>query len=390
MDKINFVQSWSRYNNKVQALQQTLGLSAMQTSENKELESKWVTYDLQVQSLKKKLEMYSLENSLLTFHKPGSKQADDSTGKPFVSGNRYRTGRELNKEILKQYGHSAVHSLAESYLEGLKQKQERMLSIKCSEEEVEAGLSPHRHIARERTDKWLAMRKHEEEKKPGAPPGEPSRGGSGPLCAIPLHRAGTMKKSHSAPPKQEVVDKVLIRRSLAHADHMKDLNEAIRKLEAAKGHLKKKLKNLEAQNEFFGNGQPLQAAGPHMLSLSYDPRKEPTSTNPLGSDFLKGLEMDEPLMDDIIKEVMSANFSYQPQKRDPAIKERIQKLTLESSRDHVILLTEEEIILEVTSEMSKIIAQDVFKRMALNTEFDSHFDSTKVQEYLKNTKPLNF
>ncbi|XP_073464553.1 uncharacterized protein [Aquarana catesbeiana] len=318
MDKINFVQSWSRYNNKVQALQQTLGLSALQKSEKKELDSKWVTYDSQVQTLKKKLEMYSLENSLqLTFHKPGSKQADDSTGKPFVSGNLYRTGRELNKEILRQYGQSAVHSLAESYLEG------------------------------------------------------------------------TMKKSHSAP-KQEVVDKVLIRRSLAHADHMKDLNEAIRKLEAAKGHLKKKLKNLEAQNEFFGNGQPLQATGPHMLSLSYDPRKEPKSTNPLGSDFLKGLEMDDPLMDDIIKEVMSANFSYQPQKRDPAITERIQKLKLESSRDHVILLTEEEIILEVTSEMSKIIAQDVFKRMALNTEFDSHFDSTKVQEYLKNTNPLNF
>ncbi|XP_040190834.1 uncharacterized protein LOC120923047 isoform X2 [Rana temporaria] len=261
--------------------------------------------------------MYSPENALqITFHKPGSRQADDSTGKPFVSGNRYMTAREMNKEILKQYGHSAIHSLAESYLEG------------------------------------------------------------------------TMKKSSSAPPKQEVIDKVLIRRSLAHGDHMKDLDEAIRKLEAAKGHLKKELKNLEAQNEFFG--QPLQAAGPHMLSLSYDPRKQPKNTNPLGSDFLKGLEMDDPLMDDIIKEVMSANFSYQPQKRDPAITERIQKLKLESSRDHIILLTEEEIILEVTSEMSKLIAQDVFKRMALNTEFDSHFDSTEVQEYLKNTNPLNF
>ncbi|KAM5193611.1 uncharacterized protein ACMZJ9_017909 [Mantella aurantiaca] len=288
MDEINFIQSWSRYNNKVQALQQALGLSALRESEQ------------------------------LTFHKPVSKQSEDSSVKTFVSGNRYIAGRDLHKEGLRQYGRTAVHSLRERYLEG------------------------------------------------------------------------TLKKSPNTPPRQEVVDKVLIRRSLAHADRLKDLDEAIRKLEAAKGHLKKELKNLEAQNEFFGNGKLPQAAEPHVPSLSYDLRKETKNKNLLGTDFLKGLVMDDPLMDDIIEEVMSANLSYQPQKRDSATKVRIQNLELELSRDRVILLTEEEIILEVTSEMSKQIALDVFKRSALSTEFDSHFDSTEVQEYFKNTNPLDF
>ncbi|XP_072262962.1 uncharacterized protein [Pyxicephalus adspersus] len=288
MDEINLIQSWSRYNNKVQALQKTLGLSALQKTE------------------------------LMTFHKTGSKEEDDSSRKTFVSGSHYITGRQMHKEILKPHGHSAVHLLRESYFEGM------------------------------------------------------------------------LKKSPSASPKQEVIDKVLIRRSLAHADRLKNLEEAIRELEATKGHLKKELKNLKARNEFFGNGKHLQATEPNIPSFPYDPRKETKNTNPLGTDFLKGLEMDDHFMDDIIREVMSANLSYQPQKRDPATTAMIQKLNMESSRDHAIHLIEEEIILEVTSEMSKHITLDVYRRMALSTEFDSCFDSTEVQEYLKSTNPLDF
>ncbi|XP_068124507.1 uncharacterized protein [Hyperolius riggenbachi] len=317
MDEIKLMQHLSRYNNKVEALRQTLGLSLAEKFENIELDPTWITYDSRVQTLKNKLGM-STHDPQLTFHKSSLKEADDTSGQISVSAKQYIIGRELRREVVKHYGHSAVHSLMESYSEG------------------------------------------------------------------------TLNKSSSAPPRQEVVDKVLISRSLAHANRLRNLEEAFRTLESTKGQLNKEIKNLKAQNEFFGNGRKPQSAEASTLSVSTDLRNENRTTEPPGTNFLQGLEMHEALMDDIIKEVMSSNLPYQPQKRDPATSEQIQKLMLEASKDHAVLLTEEEIILEVTAEMSKHLAMDVFRRTALGSEFESHFGSNQVQEYLKNSNPLDF
>ncbi|KAM3936554.1 uncharacterized protein RB166_006823 [Leptodactylus fuscus] len=172
MDEIHLIQSWSRYNNKIQALHQSLGLPSWRTSEP-------------------------------TFHKSGSPKPDDTSRKIFQSGQRHMTGSQLQREVLKHCGPSAFHAMMESY----------------SEDPV-----------------------------------------------------------FPSPPMQKVIDKVLIRRGMDQAHRRKHREEAIRNLEAAGEHLRKELKNLEAQNEFFGNGMSLPiivgsyALFPH-ISISEHGRK---------------------------------------------------------------------------------------------------------------------
>ncbi|XP_063777009.1 uncharacterized protein LOC134925762 [Pseudophryne corroboree] len=268
MDEISLIQSWSRYNNKVQALQQTLGLPSWQNSEMNETEPRWDTYELQVQALKKKLGLFSYDNPELTFRKSGCPQADDTSRKISLAGKRHKTGRELHREAVKHFAPSAVQSMMESYSED------------------------------------------------------------------------PQVKVSGAPPMQDMADKVVIRRSMAHAQRQKNYGETIRKLEAAKEHLKKELKTLEAQHEYFGNGGMSQAATPITL------RQEIENANPVGTDLLKGLDMDEYLLDEVVEEVMSANLSYQPQNMHPGKTKQLQKIMLEISVDRAVLLTEEELILE--------------------------------------------
>ncbi|XP_077135888.1 uncharacterized protein LOC143793116 isoform X1 [Ranitomeya variabilis] len=148
MDEIKLIQSWSRYNNRIQALQQSIGLPSLQMSKP-------------------------------TFHKSGSPKPDDTPRKIFQSGQQHMKGSELQREVLKHCGPSAFDAMMESYSK------------------------------------------------------DPTPG---------------------SPPMQKMLDKVLIRRSMEQAHRQKHHNEVIRKLEAAKEHLRKELKNLEAQNDFFGNG----------------------------------------------------------------------------------------------------------------------------------------
>ncbi|KAM3936553.1 uncharacterized protein RB166_006747 [Leptodactylus fuscus] len=320
MDEIHLIQSWSRYNNKVQALHQSLGLPSWRTSEP-------------------------------TFHKSGSPKPDDTSRKIFQSGQRHMTGSQLQREVLKHCGPSAFHAMMESYSED---------------------------------------------------PVSPS------------------------PPMQKVIDKVLIRRSMDQAHRRKHREEAIRNLEAAGEHLRKELKNLEAQNEFFGNGWKSQVGVPLSMKLSTDLRNRNEKASPAGTDLLEGLAMDDYFLDEVVKEILSPNLSPQPQKMTseelrqrleqdtnfsgnnqwqktmtlmprfgilpcgPENEEESKRRRLEATKDHALLLIEEEIILEVTSDITKQVASDVFKRAMLSNEFDSHFESEKVQEYLKSTNPLHF
>ncbi|XP_073501601.1 uncharacterized protein [Phyllobates terribilis] len=284
MDEINLIQSWSRYNSRIQALQQSLGLPSLQMSKP-------------------------------TFHKSGSSKPDDTSRKIFRSGQRHMTGSELQREVLKHYGSSAFDAMMESY-----------------------------------------------SKDP--PPG--------------------------SPPMQTMLDKVLIRRSMEQAHRQKHHDEAIRKLEAAKEHLRKELKNLEAQNEFFGNGGTSQAAAPLIMELSPNLRNKNEKQSPAGTDLLKGLAMDDSLLDEVIEEIMSPHMSLLPQRMNSGKVRQIQKRRVEASIDHTILLIEEETILEVTSDIAKQVATDVFKRAMLSSDFESHFNSEEVQEYFKSTNPLNF
>ncbi|XP_077135890.1 uncharacterized protein LOC143793116 isoform X2 [Ranitomeya variabilis] len=162
MDEIKLIQSWSRYNNRIQALQQSIGLPSLQMSKP-------------------------------TFHKSGSPKPDDTPRKIFQSGQQHMKGSELQREVLKHCGPSAFDAMMESYSK------------------------------------------------------DPTPG---------------------SPPMQKMLDKVLIRRSMEQAHRQKHHNEVIRKLEAAKEHLRKELKNLEAQNDFFGNGGKSRAAAPLIMELS--------------------------------------------------------------------------------------------------------------------------
>ncbi|KAG9479573.1 hypothetical protein GDO78_011539 [Eleutherodactylus coqui] len=282
MDEINLIQSWSRYNNKIQALQQSLGLP-------------------------------SWHKSTPTFHKSGPPNPDDTSRKIFQSGRRHMIGSELQREVLKHCGPSAFHEMMESYSE--------------------------------------------------AP-------------------------ASNSPPMQKVIDKVLIRRSMAQVDRKKQRGDTIRKLEAAKEHLRKELKNLEAQNEFFGNGRKSQAAAP--LAMTFSPNLSIEKPSPSGTDLLKGLAMDDSLLDEIVEEIMSSNVSLQPLKMDAKEKRQFQRRKLQASMDLATLLIEEEIILEVTFDIAKQVSTDVVKRTMLSSEFESRFGSEKVQEYFKSTNPLNF
>ncbi|XP_056407616.1 uncharacterized protein LOC130301888 [Hyla sarda] len=284
MDEVRLIQSWSRYNNKIQVLQQSLGLPFWETSKS-------------------------------TFHKSGFPKPNDTSTKILHSGHRHKTGSELRREVLKHCGPSAFHTMTESY-----------------------------------------------SKDP-----------------VP-----------SSPPMQKVLDKVLIRRSIEQAHRQNDRDEAIRKLEAAKEHLRKELKNLKAQNEFFGNGVKSSAATPLVMELEFSPNLRKEKQSPAGTDLLKGLSTDDSLLDEVVERIMSANLSLQPQKMNSGKKRQLQRRKLEASMDHAVILVAEEIILEVTFHITKQLAADVFKRTMLSSEFESHFDSEKVQGYLKSTNPLQF
>ncbi|XP_044132653.1 uncharacterized protein LOC122925251 [Bufo gargarizans] len=279
MDEIHLIQSWSRYNNKVQALQQSLGLPSWQKS------------------------------------KSNSPTPEDTSTKMFKSGQRRMIGSELQREVLKHCGPSEFHAMMESY---------------------------------------------SADSEPGSPP------------------------------MQKVLDKVLIRRSMAQAHRQKYRDEAIGKLEAAKEHLRKELKNLEAQNEFFGNGGKSQAPTPLIMDPSPNFRNRNEKLGPAGTDLLKGLATDNTLLYEVVEEIMNPNLSLQPQKMNPEKIRQLQRRKLEASMDHVLHLIEEEIILEVTLDMAKQVAADVFKRAMLSSEFESRFKSEQVQEYLRSTDPLNF
>ncbi|XP_077137289.1 uncharacterized protein LOC143800062 [Ranitomeya variabilis] len=112
--------------------------------------------------------------------------------------------------------------------------------------------------------------------------------------------------------------------------------------------------------------------------------------SPAGTDLLKGLTVDDSLLDEVVEEIMSPNLSLLPQKMNSGTARQMQRRRLEASIDHTILLIEEEIILEVTSDVAKQVATDVFKRAMLSSDFESHFNSEEVQEYFKSTNPLNF
>ncbi|KAM4053915.1 uncharacterized protein ACNLHF_006439 [Anomaloglossus baeobatrachus] len=284
MDEINLIQSWSRYDSRVQALQQSLGLPSIQMSKP-------------------------------TFHKSDSPKPDDTSRNIFRSVQRHITGSKLQREVLKHCGPSAFDAMMESYSE------------------------------------------------------DPAPG---------------------SPQKQKMLDKVLISRSMAQAHKQKHHNEAIRKLEEAKEHLRKELKNLEAQNEFFGNGEKSRAAAPLIMELSPNLRNKNENPSPAGTDLLKDLAMNDSLLDEVVEEIMSPNFSLLPQKMNSRKARQMQRRRLEASIDHSVLLIEEEIILEVTSDVAKQVATDVLKRTILSPDFESHFNSEEVQEYLKNTNPLNF
>ncbi|XP_073439627.1 uncharacterized protein [Dendrobates tinctorius] len=284
MDEINLIQSWSRYNNGIQALQQSLGLPSLQMSKP-------------------------------TFHKSGSPKPDDTPRKIFRSGQRHMTGSELQREVLKHCGPSASDVMMESYSK------------------------------------------------------DPTPG---------------------SPPMQKMLDKVLIRRSMDQAHRQKNYDEVIRNLEAAKEHLRKELKNLEAQNDFFGNGVKLLAATPLIIELSPNLRNKNQKPCPAGTDLLKDLAMDDSLLDEVVEEIMSPNLSLLPQKMNSRKARQMQRRRLEASINHTILLIEEEIILEVTFDITKQVATNVFKRAMLSPDFESHFDSEEVQEYFKSTNPLNF
>ncbi|XP_075051673.1 uncharacterized protein LOC142138708 isoform X2 [Mixophyes fleayi] len=283
MDEIRLIQSWSRYNNKVQALQQTLGMPSGQKSEMKETYPRWGKYEFQVQALEKKIGLFSHDNSQLTFHKAGYLQADDTSRKASLAGKRHMTRRELHREVIKHFEPSEVQSMMESYSQD------------------------------------------------------------------------PQMKVSDAPPMQEMIDKVLIRRSIAHSQRQKHHDEAIRKLEAAKEHLKKELKNLEAQHEFFGNGGTSQAAAPINLKLSSEHRHENENANPVSTDLLKGLDTDDYLLDEVVEEVMSANYSHQPKNMNPGKTKQLQKLMLEISIDRAVLLTEEEMILEAPQDFRSAV-----------------------------------
>ncbi|CAN2388456.1 hypothetical protein PRIEUP_LOCUS16402, partial [Pristimantis euphronides] len=225
MDEINLIQSWSRYNNKIQSLQQSLGLS-------------------------------SWHKSMPTFHKSGSPKPDDTPRKIFQSGQWHMTGSELRREVLRHCGPSAFHAMMESYSE--------------------------------------------------AP----------------------MSKS---PPMQKVLDKVLIRRSMAQAHRQKQRDEVNRQLETAKEHLRKELKNLEAQNELFGNGWKSLTAAPLVMTCSPNHGNEKPS--PAGTDLLKGLAMDDSFLDEVVEEIMSSNISLQPQKMNSVKRLQLERKKLEASMD---------------------------------------------------------
>ncbi|XP_075705723.1 uncharacterized protein LOC142735767 [Rhinoderma darwinii] len=213
-------------------------------------------------------------------------------------------------------------------------------------------------------------------------------------CGLSAYHA--MMESYSedpvndSPPMQKVIDKVLIRRSMVQAHRRKHHDETIRKLEAAKEHLRKELKNLEARNEFFGNGQKSQTAAPLIIKLFPNLRNKNDEQSPAGTDLLQGLTMDDPLLDEVVEEIMNTNLSLHPQKMNSGKRRQLQRRNLEASKDHTVLLIEEEIILEVTFDIAKQVATDVFKRTMLSSEFESRFNSKEVQEYLKSTNPLHF
>ncbi|CAH2300190.1 Hypothetical predicted protein [Pelobates cultripes] len=324
MDEINLIRCWSRYNAKIQTLQQKLELPSPQNAKVLEdkINPRWARYNSQVQTLQNKLGLNSHTiPEEKTFHKSKSHTliADKTSRYAFRSTQKFPARREMQKEVLKYFGPSAVDTMMQSYSEGF--------NLKDAE----------------------------------------------------------------AFPRQEMIDKVLIKRSISRAENQKQNDNAVRKLNEAKEHLMKALKKLEIQNEFFGNGGGLQDKTPPTVIPSSNIRKECVNISLPGTDLLKDLEKDDLLLDDIIKEIMTAHLPHVPDKAAPSLtKELRAKVTSERCLEHAALLAAEEIILEVTLEMTKQQLTDVMKRLSLNAQFESQFDSAEVQDYLKKSNPLHF
>ncbi|XP_053311078.1 uncharacterized protein LOC128473059 [Spea bombifrons] len=205
------------------------------------------------------------------------------------------------------------------------------------------------------------------------------------------YREGSTHRAADSSPRQEIIDKILIRRQISRSQKQKHHEDEIRRLAESKEKLKKALKILEMQNEFFGNGRGLhRKTSPTMKQFS-DIRKENQNTKVIGTNLLKDLETDGQLMDDVVEEIMTGHLNHIPDKMTSGIaKELYAKVTLENYIARAVLLIAEEIILETTMEMTKRNTTDVIRRLTLGSTFESQYDSAQVQEYLTKSDPFNF
>ncbi|XP_075422744.1 uncharacterized protein LOC142463726 isoform X2 [Ascaphus truei] len=324
MGDINLIQSWSRYNAKIQTLRHTLGLPSLQKMIDQGSNPSLARYYAQVHTLHQKLGLPAYENpKQLTFHSRSSLDAADTVRKAKVSDKQYVTGRELRREVQKYYGPSAVESMMQSYSQG------------------------------------------------------------------------PLSKVVPAPPRQEMIDSVLVRRSIYRLQNQEHNADAMRKLNEEKKHLKKALKTLELQNEFFGNGKKyvLQGKIPPIVKHSADLRKDNHTADLPGTPLhiTQDLEMDQHLLAEVVEEMMNGALTHAPERMDPGSAEQLHmKLKSAMCMDLSVHLIAEEIILEITLEMTEHLANDVVKRVNLTSEFDLRFDSAEVQDYLKKSNPLNF
>ncbi|OCT99492.1 uncharacterized protein LOC108698364 [Xenopus laevis] len=203
---------------------------------------------------------------------------------------------------------------------------------------------------------------------------------------------GSAQYAAASPPRQETIDRILIRRNIARAEQQQNNDKAIRKLNDNKEHLRKAIKTLEMRNEFFRNERTnvFQPETPPAEQHPTDPRQENEIIKPTGTDLLKDLDNDHLFLDEVVEEVLNRHLSLAPRKMSPGTEKKHKKLMSEMFMDRAVQLITEEIILETTMQMSKHLATDAIKRIALSSEFGSKFYSTKVQDYLKEAKPLYF
>ncbi|XP_017950993.2 uncharacterized protein LOC100486035 isoform X1 [Xenopus tropicalis] len=203
---------------------------------------------------------------------------------------------------------------------------------------------------------------------------------------------GTAHRAAVSPPGQKMIDRILIRRNNARAEQQKNNDKALRKLNKDKERLSKAIKTLEMQNEFFRNERTnvFQPETPPAEQRPTDPRKKNQIIKPAGTDLLKNVDMDYLFLDEVVEEVMNIHLSLAPRQMSPVTEKKHKKVMSELFMDRAVQLIMEEIILETTVQMAKHLATDAIKRISLSTEFASQFYSTKVQDYLKEAKPLHF